>query len=249
MKWIAPFTIAALLVIAPLATADDVDIRDGLSHTIGDNAYNNDNVWLDYYGANYPGTHIDLISGGIIENLYVYKYGTLTISGGEVRNYLEVHNYGQLTFTSGLVNNDIKLYDDAIASIAGGTVADNVYTRSNSQLTISTGSVIGDSVNAKDYSSVTISGGTITTSLNVSEYGMIYLEGTGFMFAGNALSVGAVLSDYATYGTLTGTLADGTTLHCAVDISDSGEVAIIPEPVSIALLGLGSLILRRRKAA
>ena len=80
----------------------------------------------------------------------------------------------------------------------------------------------------------------------------VYGSGTGSVAAGTALYDFTILSggtvdDVITIVTATGGIPPKYTQLNSVDVTDSMTITIVPEPMTIALLGLGGLFLRRRK--
>ena len=135
----------------------------------------------------------------------------------------------------------------------------------NSTMTMTGGSIALDLL-ASDNSIVTVSGGDIGHIIVAFYNSTIYLDGTNFQIDDQTLSYGDKLSDFVPLvissdgtrdlfkGNITGTLADGTALdnkfyiHNKGIYEGNGDIIIIPEPCSLALLSLGGLLLRRRKA-
>ena len=121
------------------------------------------------------------------------------------------------------------------------------------------------------YGDLSISGGSVAYAGNLSSYQDLedyavaigYADGPALLadFAAFGLTgivdlSAATLADgSATPAPLTGLLIDGITMAGTggqIDLLDEGlatmdSVAVIPEPMTIALLGLGGLFLRRRK--
>ncbi len=161
----------AFFNVTNVAMADTIYINDGDTHIINDATYQNDTVILDDpSGSTWPGTHVDLIDGGIVgTDLWSRRYSTVTMAGG----------------------------------------------------------VIGRSLSADDNAMVTVSGGSISTLVTFYN-GLIYLGGSNFEVDGQPLSDGDKLSDFGTlteyrpypdiisdyyYGTITGTLSDGSVIN------------------------------------
>lgn len=153
--------------------------------------------------------------------------------------------------------------------VSGGSVA-AIDAFNNATVTMSGGSISFDLV-AHDNATITLSGGSVSETIVALINSTIYLDGTDFEvtdLAGKttSLSYGDVLSDFGTLavdhlghdyyiGNITGTLADGfSTLNNTFYISNSGDpagtanIVIIPEPCTLLLLGLGGLVLCKRKA-
>jgi hypothetical protein len=225
-----------------LTQAATIDIEDGGSHIINHSAYQYDWVRVDNNIAYDPGTHIDLVDGGVVKELYFYNNSSLTMTGGHV----------------GLI---LRGWQNSTLEISGGWMED-FYTLGNSTATM-TGGTVHDELAAGFDSTITMSGGSFG---NIRAYydGKIYLIGSGFEVDGQPLSYGDKLSDYGTFypvipvgqgyymnyysGTITGTLADGSFVNNTFYVAADGtaEIFVTPEPATLALLGLGTLMLKRK---
>jgi len=238
-KQVVLMVVLAFLTVNTLLLADTVYIDGGMSHTINDDTYLLDMVVVDPLAIpGFPtGTHVDLAEGGIVMDLIAHGHATISITGGTVTGRLAAANNSQISITAGDVGWEISAHHNAFVTIAGGMVTSD-----------------------------------LTPDLRTNYNGTIYLDGSDFEVTdlnGNVtiLSNGNKLSDFGTLvewrpqgdiwdyytGTITGTLADGSTLASEFEISNTGfyegtgDIVITPEPATVFLLGLGGLALIRRR--
>jgi hypothetical protein len=162
-------------------------------------------------------------------------------------NLLDGGKLGKTNFTTG----SLCTYNNAIANISGGRVDGVVQANNNSRLTMSSGSVGGD-LYSFNSSQLTMSGGTIGGQIIFDELAILTLEGSNFAIDGTPIGLGEIKSvlggDYSNepYRTLTGTLANGDILNKRFQIGNDATIVLVPEPATLALLGLGGMLLRKR---
>lgn len=218
-------------------------IDDGSSHLFDNAIYHADWFWIDSLIANVPSTHIDIIDGGQVYSFFAHNNATITMSGGSVHT-MDAYDSSTITILDGL-SYGIRSYNNSNVTVLGGEVGGYFY--------------------ALDNSFINISGGSINGELRAYYNGIIYLVGSGFEVDGQALSYGDRLSDFGTYyeninygygyhyGTITGTLSDGSALNSLFKIYSTGiwggtcDIIIIPEPTTLSLLALGAMLARRRR--
>lgn len=240
--------VLTILIATAVSMGGTVYISDGLSHIFNDTTYQNDDVRLDNYGDNNPGTHVDLVDGGVVGfGLTAFRNASVTMSGGSTGG-LTGHHDSSITMTDGSVGNNLFVYHNASITMSGGSVGNDIWATGNG--------------------TITLSGGSFAGLFSPLANGTIYLDGTGFEITDlnnvtTSLSNGDKLSDFGTFvdsifdfytGTITGTLADNSALNNNVfKIYNTGQragiadIIIIPEPATICLLGLGLGCLRLRK--
>jgi hypothetical protein len=102
-----------------------------------------------------------------------------------------------------------------------------------------TGGSIDQHLHTRDSTSVVITGGDVGPSLTAAELATIEIYGSGFNFPLGDLPVGSAQ--------LTGLLADGTPIDTIYGRGENARITLIPEPSTVALLGLGFIVLGRRR--
>ncbi|MEM9348055.1 MAG: PEP-CTERM sorting domain-containing protein [Planctomycetota bacterium] len=116
----------------------------------------------------------------------------------------------------------------------------------------SNGSISGGTFNGDADANVLNLTGSFDPDADVQA--MISISGGTFPAGGDWTILGNIVvnvfgSDLdITDNNLTGTLADGTPLDVELNLSSGGTVNLVPEPTSLALLGLGGLLVARRRA-
>lgn len=234
--------------------ADVVVIEDGRYHLINNSMYQKDFVRLDYNVIKSPGTHLELIEGGIIDNVYAYHNSSIVVNGGSIGWRINLYDKSTATINDGLLGGVWSGYESSL-QISGGTITTDLESMGNAAVSIYGGVIKGD-VEAWYDCTTKIYGGTIGDQLEVFGNGKIYLYGSGFSVGGRYLNSGDSLRDYGTSigyaltGIIRGKLQDGSDLNSAFYISGLNtncDIIVIPEPTTLLLLSLGGLLLRRKK--
>ena len=212
----------------------------------------NDDVWVDYLAPG-MGTTVNLLPGGAIGSSYelqAYEDSIINVSGGSINDILRAYDRTKVDISDGSTW-ILFAHDSSQVDISGGSIT-MFRAHNTSQVTISNGS-ISFFLFAHDSSQVDISGGSIGADL-YSTQGIITVFGSDFMVDGQPVNYGSISSIFGGgYGEepsrrLTGTLLNGGTIDSEFYIAGGGQIFLVPEPTTLLLLGLGGLVLRRRKA-
>lgn len=170
------------------------------------------------------------------------------VSGGIIDNKLWVHDYSTLNMFSGNINS-LYAYEHSTVNISGGDMLggngplNDLYANGNSTVNISGGSV-GRFI-AQESSNVSISGGSIT-NLQGLDFSVITLVGYDFVTNSEGLTLdgGHILGS----GRLSGIWMDGTPWNIYIEGRDpTATILMIPEPATLLLLGLGAVVVRRKR--
>lgn len=164
------------------------------------------------------------------------------VSGGSIGHRLRVFDNSFANVSDGFLELDLYAYDNSQVSFSGGLINAGLYGFQNSHITFSGGSI--HDLRAYDNSQIDFTGGIIATDLRAGWYdfgphtGVITIYGNDFNYPLGEITV--------SFGRLTGTLTNGDSLNNDFYIYDSASIVLVPEPVTLLLLGFGAVMLRKR---
>ncbi len=210
------------------------------------------------------GQDLTLQNGGVLGDNFAVVDATLNIEGGSVGSGLETAR-STVNISGGNVGDDFFANAGSQVNISGGNVGIFFVARSGSEVNISGGNLDGP-FRASSGSEVNISGGDLGRGFGANDGSEVNFLGTSFSLDGEILDALAFNEPFTITDrdvTLSGTLADGSLF--SIDLTQNGPfsfsgdfvnsdatltVTLIPEPTSLALLGLSGLaMLRRRRSA
>jgi len=218
--------VCLIMLAVPTLSMADIHYNDGFTYVIENTI--NEPVRVDY---EVPGvsTKVILKDGGYINNfLYTYEDSLFDIVGGVLVYDCLSYGNSEVSFSGGLIGNGLYAFDNSKISLRGGENYGSMRAYGNSQVTFS-GGVIGNYIAVNENSQITISGSNF--AINDTPVGF------GQYFA----------ADFAS-GHITGILQNGDTLSNNFNITYDASIILIPEPTTLALLGLGGLALTKRKS-
>ncbi len=226
--------VLVLFIFLSQAPLNALHVGDGATHVFDASNPINDSVLADFFVANLPGTHLDILDDAFID--------------GDV----QLHNFSTADMTGGHITGVFDTFDNSSANIHGGFIFRQIQVAHDSQLNI-----WGGSIGAAH-------GAHFNFNITTRNNGRIDIYGTDFSINGQNLSDGEDLLSHSVFnfpnnsftGQLEGTLADGSSFDNEYFIFNLDNYAgtaniyvhIIPEPVTSSLLILGGIsVLRRRK--
>ncbi len=190
-----------------------------------------------------------MMSGGSIGlHLNALDNSQVTMSGGTVSGHFDAIHNSRVIMSGGSVGGNLSVQDTCQLTMSGGTIGGWLGSMQNSKVTMSGGSV-GENLNASHNGQVRWIGGTVGTDLTVTANGQLIIDGFDFAINGVSVDYGEITSiSGGTYvGLLTGTLANSDIINNQFIINDTSSIILTPEPSTLLLLGLGAVMLRRKR--
>ena len=227
---IAPILVfATLLLSTPLAKAVPIDkIFTSSGQIIDGEEWNNVYIYND-------DTIVDML-GGDVDGIGTYDASTVNVSGGHV-NTLATLEFSTANVSDGFVYGLIAS-DHSIVNLFGNADLFAPLVRNFGTLNMTGGTV--DHLGAIDSGIINLYGGIISDRLISSDSSVVNIYGYDLL----KTNTGGKYD----YGQVSGFWADGTSFTIDLNGFETySHINLIPEPYSLILLGLGGLILRRRR--
>lgn len=229
--------------------------------------------WLDgasisggYTLEAYQDSRINIRGGTTGSLLYAADRSQITISGGTV--WLGAFGNSHVDISDGLITNadmgdyaQISLHSGSVAhfgvnsnswlQMSGGTVTGSIVANNTSRVDI-TGGVINGGLSAMR-GQIFIHGGDINGGLTGLYNGVLWIYGSNFAVDGQSVSYGELTSLLGKLYVnepirhLTGTLATGDSFDNPFQLGQTSKIMLVPEPTTLLMLGLGGLVLKRRR--
>jgi hypothetical protein len=186
------------------------------------------------------------------------------ILDGETHDYAKVYGSSTLDMLGGVVTEVLSAKDSSVINISGGSVnhLENSYTH-NGAINIS-GDVAIQSTVINGSATTYINGGNLNTVEVYSDGGTGFYSGTvnGYLLASSQVNIYGYGFNYDPFGgsndggQLTGFWMDDSAF--SIDLKNYGggdfpvgvtydNLNLVPEPATLALFGLGSILIRCRK--
>ncbi|MEM6333955.1 MAG: PEP-CTERM sorting domain-containing protein [Planctomycetota bacterium] len=232
---------------------EDVTALDDASLTINGGTIGNDALGFN--------NNVVTITGGTVSNdVEVFANSSLVVTGGLIGDDLEASDGSSVTFSGGTVTDNLSVENFATALITGGTIGNDLEAIGNVSITVLGGS-IGSDIEAVGSATIDIFGGQLGAvggfefGIASGGFSVVTLFGPEFQINGSPAAFGSISQGF---GTLSGTLSDGSVFSVPFERVDEGfffprvgQIVLveqaIPEPGSLALLSLGGVTLLRRR--
>ncbi len=219
---------------------------DGGGNYIVDWDSNDESVFVDYLRPD-DRTHLDIVSGAKFEyGEYVSGWGnsTIDISGGSLWEFTAYDNC-QVTVTGGDTSS-LYLEDNSSLNMSGGW--HRVVAHQNNTVSV-TGGYLYQSNYAGGASTMDITGGYIIDDIAADGEAVITIYGTDFNYDYGEVPVGNPIKWSQFSGNITGYIGGTNYVSFNYYVFDNASIVLapIPEPTTLFLLGLGAVILRKRR--
>ena len=243
-KYILSIIFVGLLVSV---ARSDIILNDGATHNIdyhsGAVGYVivEDNFWSESTTAN-------LLSGGYINGSFTAKENSkVNILGGEIRWMVTSTDNSNLHISGGIVGDGVRVNGQGLTLISGGYINDELWSLSVGQLQI-TGGHIGGEILINGSGQVKISGGEFDNRISISDSANVVFEALNCTLDGHSVT-GLITNPLSqpNQGHLIGLILDGSQLDIQLNLAGNASVMLIPEPVSLSFLILGTLFLKRER--
>ena len=186
--------------------------------------------------------------------VYIYNDDTIVDMLGGSADWIATYDASTLNVVDGSA--DIEAFDYSTVHISGGSLG---IVRSSASSTLSfSDSASADSIRSANFATTTITGGT-TVDISVVDSAVVGLYGgtiTDYISAYDSSTINIYGYDLVKtsagglygYGQVNGYLADDT--YFSVDLYNTdaySHINLVPEPCTLVLVGVGALLVRRKK--
>lgn len=211
-------------------------------------------ITAKYYSGNLYGFNNSIINiyGGIITgHLAGYDNCKITVFGNSDEDTFAVYGYNnsQISLSNGLIDG-LSITDNCTANIDGGNLKYSIQSYDNSIVSFSSG-LVKDSLHAHGFSQITYTGGVVEDSLCLNDSAILTIYGSDFAIDGTPLDYGVLTSIFSNgylnepVRNLTGRLSNGDIINNDFYIGGNAKIILIPEPATILLLSIGTIIVRK----
>ena len=220
---------------------------------------------IDGYVSSFSNSQINISNGTIKQDLLGNGSSYIKVTGGEIaaggEASLEMSETSELLFAGGQVQSDLRVEDSAFAKITGGNIKRLLlFDYGEAEITEGTiGYVSWDNAALLHQQSIThVYGGDFIGEIRLGanpnwldESCELFVYGTNFTINGSPVEYGTYINlngqNYTDYY-LTGTLLSGEAISNNIYLYDDTSLVLTPEPATVLFLGLGGLLLLRRRA-
>ena len=249
---IVTIVLLIILLVVCRSWATDIDFYEDGVIEIGD-VYRNVSV----YDTPPDHTTVDM-TGGIVDLIATYDESTINISEGTINTLnsyqsskINLFGISSTYWITANDNSQIKIFDDAwlaadlfirnsaSAEISGGYFNGMIGVENSGTISVTGGDI--DRISVEGFGTVNLTGGFVKEDLTAADSGIINIYGYSLFKS----TTGGIWD----YGFVSGEWQNGETFEVSLYDSETYSHVLlheIPEPGTLFLLGLGSLLLRRK---
>lgn len=189
---------------------------------------------------------INITSGSVLGSIEVTGVTSLHISSADVGGNVY---YGMSTdyfsITDSTIGGDITTAATNLSNVSlSNSIINGVLRSAVSPKMLISECLLNSGIEASSFSIFSLFDSGIAGDVIASDFAAIYIRGDAFKVNGIDYDFG-ILSSFSS-GNVTGLTSSGNMIDFDFNISDNAEIFLIPEPTTLMLLGLGSLLLRKR---
>jgi len=185
----------------------------------------------------YEDSVINMTGGSIGHSMQAFDRALVNVHGGQIDWVLESYDYSRMFVYDVSTNGHLGAFGDSKLSVSGGTIGSHLLGYYQSVIDFS-GGIIGGNIIAGYESSHSSSIICIGSDFKVDGQPIGYTTLTG-------INGGFWVDELVRH--LTGTLKNGDMIDNDFYIGGNSKIILTPEPATLLLLGLGAIILRRKR--
>lgn len=214
-------------------------------------------LWIDYESPG-MGTSLEIAPGGKVGRLTAYEDSIVRLAGGAISSTFSMpdggsllaHDRSRIIMSGGSVHRYLDVTDNAQATIYGGGIGNRLHVSGYAQATVH--NAVISRLGATNSGNVDFLGGHISQKIFAGHGATITIHGSDFVLDGTPIDFGTLTSinggNYTNEPVryLNGFSSNGGRITTELFIGNNAKVFLVPEPATLLLLSLGTVIVRRK---